>query len=250
VPEGGVIVVPAIDVRGGKVVRLRQGRPEDETTYGNDAAEAARRWAGEGAERLHLVDLDAAIDGRPQAGVVASVIAAAGIPVEVGGGLRSIETARRYHDVGADRLIFGTASVARPEVVEEAAGLWPDRVAVAIDAREGRVTVAGWTDDTTVDALDLGRQVKSWGVPRVQYTDVKRDGTLGGPNMEAIESMARQTGLRITAAGGVSTLDDLVHLSTLAGLGVDEVISGRALYDARFTLAEARSAVARVGEGR
>jgi phosphoribosylformimino-5-aminoimidazole carboxamide ribotide isomerase len=243
-----VIVVPAIDMRGGKVVRLRQGRPEDETTYGTDPAEAARRWAAEGAERLHLVDLDAAIDGRPQSDVVGAVIAAAGIPVEVGGGLRSIDTARRYRDVGADRLIFGTATVRQPEVVEEAARLWPEHVAVAIDAREGRVTVSGWMDDTAVDALDLGRRVKSWGIPRVQYTDVKRDGTLDGPNVEAIEEIARQTGLRITAAGGVSTLDDLVRLSALAGLGVDEVISGKALYDGRFTLAEARSALAAVGE--
>lgn len=245
-----MIVVPAIDIRGGKVVRLRQGRREDETRYGNDPAEVACRWTGEGAERLHLVDLDAAIDGRPQPGVVGAVIAAAGIPVEVGGGLRSIDTARRYRDVGADRLIFGTVSVTEPEVVEEAARLWPDRVAVAIDARDGRVTVAGWTDDTAVDALDLGRRVKGWGIPRVQYTDVKRDGTLDGPNLEAIEDMARETGLRITAAGGVSTLDDLVRLGALAALGVDEVISGKALYDGRFTLADARSALTGVGESR
>jgi phosphoribosylformimino-5-aminoimidazole carboxamide ribotide isomerase len=239
-----MIVVPAIDIRGGKVVRLRQGRPEDETSYGNDPTEAARRWATEGAERLHLVDLDAAIEDRPQADVVGAVIAAADIPVEVGGGLRSIDTARRYLDVGADRLIFGTAAVTQPEVVEEAACLWPGAVAVAIDARDGRVTVAGWKDDTAVDALELGGRVRSWGVPRVQYTDVKRDGTLDGPNVEAIEEMARETGLRITAAGGVSTLDDLVRLSALAGLGVDEVISGKALYDGQFTLAEARAVLA------
>ncbi len=245
-----MIVVPAIDIRGGKVVRLRQGRPEDETTYGNDPAEAARRWTGEGAERLHLVDLDAAIDDRPQADVVGAVIAAADVPVEVGGGLRSIDTARRYRDVGADRLIFGTAAVTQPEAVEEAARLWPEAVAVAIDARDGRVTVAGWKDDTAVDALELGRRVKSWGVSRVQYTDVKRDGTLDGPNVGAIEDMARATGLRITAAGGVSTLDDLLRLSALGALGVDEVISGKALYDGRFTLAEARAALAAAGEQR
>jgi len=245
-----MIVVPAIDIRGGKVVRLRQGRPEDETTYGNDPAEAARRWVEEGAERLHLVDLDAAIDGRPQPGAVGEVVAAVDIAVEVGGGLRTVDAARRYRDVGVERLIFGTAAVTHPEVVEEAVKLWPEGVAVAIDARDGRVTVAGWKDDTAVEALELGRRVKSWGVPRVQYTDVTRDGTLDGPNVEAIEEMARETELRITAAGGVSTLDDLVRLSTLAGLGVDEAISGKALYDGRFTLAEARSALAVAGEGR
>jgi phosphoribosylformimino-5-aminoimidazole carboxamide ribotide isomerase len=181
---------------------------------------------------------------------VGAVIGAADVPVEVGGGLRSIDTARRYRDVGADRLIFGTAAVTQPEAVEEAARLWPGAVAVAIDARDGRVTVAGWKDDTAVDALELGRRVKSWGVSRVQYTDVKRDGTLDGPNVGAIEDMARATGLRITAAGGVSTLDDLVRLSALGALGVDEVISGKALYDGRFTLAEARAALAAAGEQR
>ena len=245
-----MIVVPAIDVRAGKVVRLRQGRPEEETSYGSDPAAAARRWEAEGAERLHLVDLDAAIDRRPQPGVVGAVVVAVGIPVEVGGGLRTVDAARRYRDVGVERLIFGTAAVTTPEVVEEAVDRWPEAVAVAIDARGGRVTVAGWKEDTALDALELGSRVKAWGVGRVQFTDVGKDGTLDGPNVEAIEKMARETGLRITAAGGVSTLDDLVRLSALAELGVDEAISGKALYDGRFTLAEARSALSAVGKGR
>jgi phosphoribosylformimino-5-aminoimidazole carboxamide ribotide isomerase len=134
--------------------------------------------------------------------------------------------------------------------VEEAAALWPEAVAVAIDARAGRVTVAGWKEDTTLDALELASRVKAWGIARVQYTDVTRDGTLVGPNLEAIEEMARRSGLRVTAAGGVSTLDDLVHLSELAGVGVDEAISGKALYDGRFTLAEARAALAAAVEER
>jgi phosphoribosylformimino-5-aminoimidazole carboxamide ribotide isomerase len=245
-----VIVVPAIDIRHGQVVRLRQGRSEEQTTYGHHPAEAARRWEAEGAERLHLVDLDAAIDDAPQAEAVGAVIAAVSIPVEVGGGLRSLDTARRYRDVGAERLIFGTAAVTHPQVVEEAAGLWPGAVAVAIDARGGQVTVAGWKEDTAVSALGLGQLVKRWGVDRVQYTDVSRDGTLEGPNLEAIAEMARSTGLRITAAGGVSTLDDLVRLRELEDLGVDEAISGKALYDGRFTLAEARAVLAAGEEGR
>jgi phosphoribosylformimino-5-aminoimidazole carboxamide ribotide isomerase len=123
-------------------------------------------------------------------------------------------------------------------------------VAVAIDARAGRVTVSGWTEDTELDALELAARVKGWGIPRVQYTDVTRDGTLAGPNLEAIEEMARRSGLRVTAAGGISTLDDLARLSVLAEVGVDEVISGKALYDGRFTLAEARAALAAAAEGR
>ena len=244
-----MIVVPAIDIRHGRVVRLRQGRSEDETTYGNDPAAAARRWEAEGAERLHLVDLDAAIDDRPQAAAVATVVGAVGIPVEVGGGLRTLDAARRYRDAGVERLIFGTAAVTAPEVVEEAAALWPEAVAVAIDARAGRVTVSGWTEDTALDALELAARAKGWGIPRVQYTDVTRDGTLAGPNLEAIEEMARRSGLRVTAAGGISTLDDLARLSALAEVGVDEVISGKALYDGRFTLAEARAALAAAAEG-
>ena len=234
-----MIVVPAIDIRGGRVVRLRQGRLQEETVYGSDPAEAARRWEGQGAKRIHLVDLDAAIENRPQLDVIGAVIAAVKIPVEVGGGLRVLENAMRYREQGADRVIFGTAAVARPGVVQEALRLWPEAVAVAIDARNGKVAVAGWNEITTVDALDLGAQVKGWGVPRIQYTDVVRDGTLVGPNFAGIEQIARATGLRITAAGGVSTLDDVIHLKALVPLGVDEVVVGKALYESRFTLDEA-----------
>jgi phosphoribosylformimino-5-aminoimidazole carboxamide ribotide isomerase len=238
-----VIVVPAIDIRAGRVVRLRQGQLQEETVYGSDPAEAARRWEGQGAKRIHLVDLDAAIENRPQPDVIGAVIAAVKIPVEVGGGLRVLENAMRYREQGADRVIFGTAAVARPGVVQEALRLWPEAVAVAIDARNGKVAVAGWNEITTVDALDLGAQVKGWGVPRIQYTDVVRDGTLVGPNFAGIEQIARATGLRITAAGGVSTLDDVIRLKTLVPLGVDEVVVGKALYESRFTLDEAALAL-------
>jgi phosphoribosylformimino-5-aminoimidazole carboxamide ribotide isomerase len=235
-----MIVVPAIDLRNGRVVRLKQGRLQDETVYGGDPGEVARRWESEGAERLHVVDLDAAIEGRPQPETVAAVIASVRIPVEVGGGLRSLETAERYREAGAERVIFGTAAVSSPEVVREAARRWPGAVAVAIDARNGKVAVEGWNEVTTVDALELAARVKAWGVPRIQYTDVVRDGTLVGPNLMGIEQMARASGLRITAAGGVSTLEDLERLAALEGLGVDEVVVGKALYDGKISLDHAR----------
>jgi phosphoribosylformimino-5-aminoimidazole carboxamide ribotide isomerase len=237
-----MIVVPAIDLRGGRVVRLKQGRLQDETVYGASPAEAARSWERAGARRIHLVDLDAAIEGRPQPDVVGEVIAAVSIPVEVGGGIRTLEVARTYRERGADRVIFGTAAVARPEVVREAVKEWPDAVAVALDARDGKVAVAGWNEVTSVPVLDLARQVKDWGVLRVQYTDVVRDGTLVGPNLAGIEAMARATGLRVTAAGGISSLDDLRSLRSLEALGVDEVVVGKALYEERFTLQEAEAA--------
>ena len=239
-----MIVVPAIDVRGGKVVRLKQGQLQEEQVYGSDPAEVARRWEAEGAARLHLVDLDAAISNRPQFDVMEKVIAAVKVPVEVGGGLRVLENAMRYRERGADRVIFGTAAVSDPGVVRQAARLWPEAVAVALDARDGKVAVAGWKEITTLDALELARQVKSWNVPRIQYTDVRRDGTLVGPNLASIEELAKASGLRVTAAGGFSSLEDLRRLKALEAMGVDEVVLGKALYEKRLTLAQAVEAVA------
>jgi phosphoribosylformimino-5-aminoimidazole carboxamide ribotide isomerase len=237
-----VIVVPAIDLRRGRVVRLKQGRLEDETVYGAAPTLVARRWEGEGARRIHLVDLDAALESKPQREVVAEVIAAVKIPVEVGGGLRVLENAQRYRENGADRVIFGTAAVARPGVVQEAVRQWPDAVAVAIDAKNGNVAVAGWNEVSTVRAEDLAATVSGWGVRRIQYTDVVRDGTLVGPNFQGVETIARRSGLRVSAAGGVSTLEDIRRLRELERFGVDEVIVGKALYEGRFTLAEAQAA--------
>jgi phosphoribosylformimino-5-aminoimidazole carboxamide ribotide isomerase len=239
-----VIVVPAVDIRAGRVVRLKQGRLQDETVYGSDPVAAAQRWEAEGAARLHVVDLDAAIEGRPQPDVVGAIIEAVRIPVEVGGGLRTLENAMRYRDRGADRVIFGTAAIAAPGVVQEAVRLWPEAVAVAIDARNGQVSVAGWQEITQVSATELAVQVKAWGVARIQYTDVARDGVLVGPNTAATEQLARASGLRLTIAGGVGTLEHLARLKPLRPLGVDEVVVGRALYDERFSLADAQAAVA------
>lgn len=234
-----MIVVPAVDLRGGDVVRLRQGRADQQTVYGVPA-DAARRWEAEGARRLHVVDLDAAFGQPAQAEAVAQVIAAVAIPVEVGGGIRTLDDARRWIEEGADRVIFGSVAVRDPEVVRAAASAWPQRVAVAIDARGGMVAVDGWTRTAPVAATDLARRVGGWGVPRVQYTDVARDGSLGGLDVAPIERLARAAGLRVTAGGGVATLEDLRALRVLEPLGVDEVIVGRALYDGRFRLREAQ----------
>jgi phosphoribosylformimino-5-aminoimidazole carboxamide ribotide isomerase len=243
-----VIVVPAIDIRKGRVVRLLQGRSEHETVYGNSPADVARRFEADGAERLHVVDLDAAIDDVQQVEAVAEVVRAVKIPVEVGGGIRSVEDAARYLDLGVERVIFGTAAVSRPEDVQAAVSRWGQAVAVAIDARDGKVAVKGWNEVTSTDALDLAATVESWGVVRVQFTDTRRDGTLIGPNLEAIEALGRRTGLRLTAAGGVSETADLVRLRPLEAFGVDEVIVGKAIYEGRVTIAAAREALA--GEAR
>ena len=239
-----MIVVPAIDLRGGRVVRLHQGRAEQETVYGDNPAELARRFESEGARRIHLVDLDAAMNGPRQDAAVAEVVKAVRIAVEVGGGVRTLEDALRLREQGVERVIFGTAAVARPDVVQAAIARFPEAVAVAIDARDGRVAVAGWTEATDVDALDLAATVEGWGALRVQFTDVRRDGTLAGPNLEAIEALGRRTKLRITAAGGVSDASDLARLAALEPFGVDEAIVGKALYEGRVTLAAAHEAVA------
>jgi len=242
-----MILVPAIDLRGGRVVRLRQGRTEQETVYAGAPADVARRFEAEGARRIHLVDLDAAMDGLAQTQAIADVVSAVRIPVELGGGVRTLEDALRLRDQGLDRVIFGTAAVSRPDVVQAALARFPEAVAVAIDARDGRVAAHGWNETTGVDALELAATVEGWGVLRVQFTDVRRDGTLVGPNLEALEALARRTGLRITAAGGVSDVADLVRLAALERFGVDEAIVGKALYEGRVTLAGAHEALAHLG---
>jgi phosphoribosylformimino-5-aminoimidazole carboxamide ribotide isomerase len=239
-----MIVVPAVDVRNGRVVRLKQGQLREESVYGADPAEAARRWEAEGATRLHLVDLDAVVEGRPQFDALEAVIRAVRIPVEVGGGLRTVENAMRYRERGVERVVFGTAAVASPGVVQQALRLWPEAVAVAVDAKNGKVAVAGWQEVTTVDVLELAARVREWGVARIEYTDVVRDGMLVGPNLAGIEQLARASGLRVSAAGGVASIEDLRALKPLEAAGVDEVIVGKALYERRFTLAEAQETVA------
>jgi phosphoribosylformimino-5-aminoimidazole carboxamide ribotide isomerase len=239
-----VIVVPAVEVRGGKVVRRKQGELREEHVYGSDPAAVARRWQEEGAARLHLLDLGAAISGQPQFDTLAEIIEAVTIPVDVGGGLRILENAMRYKQRGADRVVFGTAAIAAPGVVQEAVRRWPEAVAVAFDAKDGRVAVAGWNEINTVEAVELAAQVKAWAVRRIQYSDVVRNGDGGlQPNLPALEALARSCGLALTAAGGLSTLDQLRRLRELEALGVDEVVVGKALYEKRFTLAQAMEAV-------
>jgi len=239
-----VIVIPAVEIRAGKVVRLKHGELQEDTAWGSDPVEAARRWEAAGARRLHLVDLDAAISSQPQFDILAQVMEAVKIPVDVGGGLRVLENAMRYRQRGADRVVFGTAAIGAPGVVQEAVRMWPDAVAVAFDAREGRVKVAGWNEIASVTAVDLAAQVKAWGVKRIHYTDVVRDGGSVAPNIPAIETLARACGLRITVAGGLSSLDELRRVCALRELGVDEAVVGKALYEGRFTLAEAVEAAA------
>lgn len=237
-----MIIYPAIDLRGGRCVRLQQGDFARETVYADDPVEAAGRWAAEGAAWLHVVNLDGALgrSGEANLAALARIRRAVDLPIQFGGGLRSLEDVDRVLGLGVARVILGTVAIREPEVVREALARYgAERIAVGIDARDGRVAVAGWTDVSEVGAVDLGRRMAALGVQRVVYTDVARDGMLTGPNVPATAALARETGLRVIASGGVSSLDDLEQLAAHAADGIDGVIVGMALYEGRLTLPEA-----------
>ncbi len=239
-------IIPAIDIRGGRCVRLVQGDYDRETVFADDPAGIARRWADAGAGRLHVVDLDGAREGRPlNAASVERIVAAVDVPVQVGGGLRDLESIQRYLDAGVEWAVLGTAAVKDRELLASALACFPGRITVGVDARDGIVVTEGWRDTSGIGAPELVRELAESGVPRVIYTDTLRDGTLTGPNLAALEALLsdlRLSGLdlQITYSGGVSTLD---HLRRLAATGVEGAIVGRALYTGDIDLAEALAAI-------
>jgi phosphoribosylformimino-5-aminoimidazole carboxamide ribotide isomerase len=243
-----VIIFPAIDLRRGRCVRLRQGRAEAETVYEDDPAAVARRWVVEGAEWLHVVNLDGAFG--ETAGAAGQPInlqrlaeihkAVPGTPIQFGGGMRSVADAERALALGATRVILGTVAVAQPAVVTEGIErLGPERIVVGIDAREGRVATHGWRQTSETTAAALGHAMRQQGVIRVVYTDIARDGMLSGVNVEATADLARVTGLRVIASGGVASVDDVQRLKARAADGIEGVIVGQALYTGAVSLAEA-----------
>ena len=242
-----MLIIPAIDLKAGKCVRLLRGDMHAETIYGDDPVAIGRRWVSEGAEYLHVVDLDGAVSGEPvNAVVIAALCRALPIAIEVGGGVRSVERAAQLIEAGADRVIFGTAALARPDVVREASRCFPGRVAVGIDARDGKVAVQGWTETTTTSALALARQAEELGACRVIYTDISRDGTQEGVNVAATRDIANGIGIPVTASGGVGSLVDVSAVTRAGAPGIDAVIIGRALYTGAVRLPEAIT-VARSG---
>lgn len=235
-----MLIIPAIDLRDGRCVRLFQGRLDRETVYSSDPVAVARGWEEQGAEWLHVVDLDGAFSGRPwNDGVVLEIVRSIGIPVQVGGGIRNLDTVKYYLDHGVARVILGTGAVADPAFLREATALYGDRIVVGVDCRDGRVCVDGWERTATRDGLEYLEELVRQGVQRIILTDVKRDGTLEGPNLEQIERFAAHAGLKVVASGGVSRLDDLRALKRLESLGVDSVIIGKALYAGAIALADA-----------
>ena len=230
-----MILYPAIDLKDGQCVRLLRGDMDAATVFGADPAAQARSFAEAGCRWLHLVDLNGAFAGRSVNGeAVEAIIDAVTVPIQLGGGIRDHEAIRQWLDRGVARVILGTAAVEDPELVRRAAKDFPGQIAVGIDARSGQVAVRGWAEETSLDATDLARRFEDAGVAAIIYTDIDRDGAMGGPNIPATESLARAVEVPVIASGGVSSLDDLKALKE-SGL-IEGAISGRALYDGAIDL--------------
>ena len=231
-------VLPAIDLKSGRCVRLYQGDYQQETVYSEDPVSVAVAWQQQGAARLHVVDLDGAAGGQPvNLEITAEVIRRLSIPVQVGGGIRDEETAERLLATGADRVVIGTAAVEEPTFVETLCrNHGGSRVVVAVDARDGQVAIKGWTEQSSMSSLELARRMAGLGVIRLLYTDISRDGTMTEPNFTATADLVRESGMAVLASGGVTSLE---HIRLLAGTGAEGVILGRALYEKAFTLQEA-----------
>ncbi|HHY03251.1 MAG TPA: 1-(5-phosphoribosyl)-5-[(5-phosphoribosylamino)methylideneamino]imidazole-4-carboxamide isomerase [Paracoccus sp.] len=238
-----MILYPAIDLKDGNCVRLLRGDMEAATVFGTDPAAQALAFQQAGARWLHLVDLNGAFAGRPvNAEAVESILAAVSIPVQLGGGIRDMDTITGWLDRGVSRVILGTVAVENPALVNQAAQRFPGRIAVGIDARAGRVATRGWAEETEVMTTDLARSFENAGVAAIIYTDIDRDGAMQGPNVAATEALARAVSIPVIASGGVSRLLDLIELrdsGVIAG-----AISGRALYDGAIDLAQALQALA------
>ena len=235
-----MILFPAIDLKGGQCVRLLRGEMSAATVFSDDPAGQARRFAAAGCAWLHVVDLDGAFAGKQMnRAAVEAIVAAAGVPVQLGGGIRNRATIDGWLGKGVARVILGTVALRDPALVKEACRAYPGGIVVGIDARDGRVAVEGWAEATAMSARDLALAFEDAGAAAIVYTDIERDGALGGVNVEATAALARQLTTPVIASGGVASLDDLVALKARAADGIAGVICGRALYDGRIDLAQA-----------
>ena len=231
---------PAIDLRGGKCVRLLQGDYDRETVFGDDPVEMARRFAAGGARRLHIVDLDGAKAGTPvQAELVGRMVAAAGVPCQLGGGIRSVDTARAYVAAGVQRLVVGSVAIENPALLEELAQAFPGQIVLGLDARDGKVAVRGWLETSPLNAIDVAKRHEHLPLAGIVYTDIAKDGMMSGPNIPALAEMVRAVRLPVIASGGVSNAGDVREAAAAGAAGC---IVGRALYEGSVTLAAAADA--------
>ena len=242
-----MIIYPAIDIRGGRCVRLTEGRFDAETVFADDPAEMALKWVGMGAEFLHLVDLDGALAGEGKnVPVIERILQSVNIPVQLGGGIRNLETIEKLLALGVTRLILGSAAVKNPQLVEEACKKYPGHIAVGIDAKNGDVAIEGWGKGSGVAATELAKKMAAYGVETIIYTDISRDGMLSGVNVEATAALARVCGVPIIASGGVASLEDIRRVKAVESDGVQGCIIGKAIYtgavDLKAALALAKEA--------
>ena len=237
-----MIVIPAIDLKDGKCVRLEQGLMERDTVYSDNPAATARHWQEEGGELLHIVDLDGAFAGVPKnRAVIEQIVAAIDIPSQLGGGIRDLATIEAYLALGLSRVIIGTAAQRNPQLVSAACQHFPGQIVVGIDAKNGMVAVQGWAEVTDVTAIDLARRFEGDGVTAIIYTDITRDGMLQGPNLDATRQLAEAISIPVIASGGVSSLQDIRDLLAIERFGVAGVITGKAIYSGALDLREAVS---------
>jgi phosphoribosylformimino-5-aminoimidazole carboxamide ribotide isomerase len=235
-----MIVIPAIDLKEGKCVRLEQGLMEKDTVFSDNPAAQARKWEDQGAELLHIVDLDGAFAGQPKnRGAIDDILKAITIPAQLGGGIRDLATIEAYLSLGISRVIIGTAAQRNPELVREACAQFPGRIVVGIDAKNGMVAVQGWAELTGITAVELAQKLEYFGVAAIIYTDIARDGMLQGPNLEATKALAEAISIPVIASGGVSSLRDIENLMAIESCGVSGVITGKAVYTGAIRLSEA-----------
>lgn len=237
-----MLVIPAIDLKDGQCVRLKQGVMEDSTVFGDDPVAMAGRWVDEGARRLHLVDLNGAFDGKPVNGEAVKAIAQAykNLPIQIGGGIRDMQTIEAYLEAGVSYLIIGTKAVKEPEFVTQACREFPGHIIVGLDAKNGLVATDGWAEVSSIQATELARRFEQDGVQSIVYTDISRDGMMQGVNIDATVQLARASSLPVIASGGVTNMDDIQALAAVAVEGIEGAITGRAIYEGTLDLKEAQ----------
>ncbi|MGD9318519.1 MAG: 1-(5-phosphoribosyl)-5-[(5-phosphoribosylamino)methylideneamino]imidazole-4-carboxamide isomerase [Desulfobacteraceae bacterium] len=235
-----MVVIPAIDIKGGRCVRLQQGEMSKETVYSEVPEEMALKWYEKGAERLHLVDLDGAVKGKAvNKEVIRGIAAAVPIPVQLGGGIRDVETIETYLKLGIHQVILGTVAYKNPEFLTQACKEFAGRIILGIDARKDRVAVEGWTEETDMTVAGMAKRFENIGISAIIYTDIHRDGMSTGPNVEATKVLAQTVEIPVIASGGISGIDDVAKILSLEAYGVIAMITGRALYKGTLDLADA-----------
>jgi phosphoribosylformimino-5-aminoimidazole carboxamide ribotide isomerase len=235
-----MLLIPAVDVKNGRCVRLRQGRMDAETVYSDDPVAMAQRWVEQGAPWLHVVDLDGAVEGEPRnLSIIAQIVASVPVPVQVGGGIRTIERIERYLGLGVARVIIGTLAVEQPLVAADICRRFPERIAVGLDARDGKVASQGWRQSAALDYLDVARQIDVWHPAVLIFTAIQRDGTLEGPDLPRLKELLAAVSSPVIAAGGIGHIAHIQSLTLLVAEGLHGAIIGKALYDGSVTFYEA-----------